>query len=456
MKLINHILRAIPVFVILVAIGSCEKDFYFEPPPPDTSTRTTTLEAVKVQLAPSTINSAYWKTADYLQVNSENLSTSQLYSDGLLNLTATYLGINSFNKGTDPGLRLKAAYDNDNLYVLAEWTDLRVDLSNSSWLWNGSPDTLKTDATPGWTSQRNCDKIAFAFEIANASSSAGTFSNVGCAASCHNNAGTLSMHPSNGQVDIWNWNLALSAPLGYAQDMIASSSGLSDDSGQKLYSRNVNGSTDRSGPAYEWDGSSQSVTLANGQSSILDPAFYLFNKTPFIGDPVRGDSIYHLTSPPGDCAGCHGQKGEGGINSAINQISQNKKSRATLISSMDGTSDMVAYWGPLNATDRDDILAYVRGLSGIPGYYLNTPDGSNADIQAMSNLTPIQIKNALLPVTNVHSIYQVLLIRKLNTNNADDKQFILSDSQTYNFGVALMDNDGKNHIGSKKEILTFK
>ncbi len=456
MRIINQIIKSIPIFGLIVVMVGCEKDFYYETPPPKTSKATTTLEASFTSTAPSTLNSSYWKSADYLIVNSIDLSTNQLYDDGLLNMTATYLGLNSFNKGTGPDLRIKAAYDNDNLYVLAEWTDLTVNLSNSSWLWNGPVDPLKSDLTGAWTSQRNCDRISFAFEIANASSSAGTFADVGCAASCHNPAGTPTMHPNSGQVDLWNWNVAVSAPLGYAQDMTANSAGLTDDSGQKMYSRNVNGSTSRSGPAFEWDGTSQNITLPNGQSSILDPAYYLLNKTAFIGDARRGDSIYHTPTPPGDCTNCHGPNGEGGINSAINQIAQNKKTRAALSASMDGNSDMIAYWAPLSASDKNDVLAYLRGMSGVPGYYLQTPDGSNADVAAISNLTPIQIKNAMLPATNIHTLYQVLLIRKLKTNNSDDTQFDLSSARSYPFGVALMDDDGSNHIGSKKEILTFK
>jgi len=126
------------------------------------------------------------------------------------------------------------------------------------------------------------------------------------------------------------------------------------------------------------------------------------------------------------------------------------------MSSMDNEADMSTYWGGLNSSERDDIVAYLRGLSGVPGYYLTTPDGSNADIQAISNVTAVNIKNAMLPATNVHTKYQVLLIRKLKTNNADDTQFDLSGGHTFKFGVALMDNDGKNHIGSTIETITFK
>lgn len=455
MRIANQIIRIAPVIGML-ALTACEKDYYYETPPPRTSKATSTLEARYSATPPSTIGSSFWKTADYLPVTVSNVSTNQLYGDGLLNLTGSYLGLSSFNAGTDPGLRLKAAYDNENIYILAEWTDLKLDLAKSSWLFNGPADPLKADSTGGWTGQRNSDHIAFAFEIENASSPAGTFSSVGCDASCHTAGGISQMHPDAGKVDLWNWSLALTAPLGYAADMIANSDSFSTDGGNKIYLRNVNGFTHRSGPAFEWDGSSQNVTLANGQSSIVDPAFYIVNKMPFAGDARRGDSIYHTVSAPGFCAPCHGERGEGGTNSAVNTLSLNKKSRSALMSSMDGIGDMFAYWAPLNPTDKEDVMAYMRGLAGVPGYYLQTPDGSNADIKAISNVTPIQIKDAMLPSTNTHSIYQVLFIRKLSTNNQDDASFEATAERTYTFGVALMDNDGKNHIGSKKETLTFK
>jgi hypothetical protein len=456
MKNIHPSIKISLAFLLVVIIVSCEKDYYLEPPRPATSEQTSTLEAAHVSIAPSTINSSYWKTADYLKINSANVSKNFLYGDGLLNMTGTYQGYSVFNNGGDPGLQLKAAYDHDNLYILAEWTDLDVDVSNSSWLYNGPVDARKPEASTGWTSQRNCDRIALAFEITNASGSSGTFSNVGCAASCHGTGINPYMHPDAGKVDIWNWSLAHSAPLGYAEDMVANGDSLSDDGGQKMQTRNSIGSTDRSGPAYEWDGTTQTITLPTGQSSILDPAFYLLNKTAFLGNASRGDSIFHSPIPPGDCESCHGDHGEGGSASVINTISQNKKSRTALMASMDGISDMVTYWGPLNSSDRDDIIAYLRGLSGIPGYYLTTPNGSNADIKAVSNVTPITIKNAMLPATNHHTKYQVLLIRKLKTNNADDAQFDLSVRNTFKFGIALMDNDGKNHIGSTVETITFK
>lgn len=434
-----------------MVIQSCEKDNYMVPPPAKVGKVTTTLEAQFVNTAPLTVLSPYWKTADYLKVNATDVSKNYLLGDGLLNMAGTFGGTAGW--GIEPSITLKAAYDATNLYILAEWMDNDVNLSEASWLWNGPGDPNKSDSTKMWTSQRNNDKIAFAFEIQPASGVAGNFATVGCAASCHVNGNNSTMQPDAGKVDIWNWSLARSAPLGYLRDMVADATTFGDDAGQVGSTRNNLGSTNRSGPAFEWDGTTQTVTLPGGQNAILDPGFYLMNKMPFAGDMVRGDSLYHA---PNSCAHCHGEFGEGAEAAFINGIALNKKSRASLMTSMDNNADMAPYWGILGAADRDNLVAFIRGLSGVPGYYLTTPTGSCADITSANNVTPIHVVNAMLPKNNIHTKYQVLIIRKLKTNNADDAQFDISVSKTYKFGVALMNNDSRNHIGSPIETLTFK
>ncbi len=462
MKWISRITALWVVAALVGLMTACEKEYLYEPPPPpppDVSEQTATLEAVLVTTPPDKVTSKYWKTADYLKVTAADVSKMHLYSDGFLNMTGTYGGLTDFNGGNDPGLTLKAAYDQNNLYILAEWTDSEVDASNGSWRFNGPTDPLKPDTTGGWTSQRNSDKLAFAFEVDAASSNLGTFTNVGCAASCHSVAGIPAMHPASGKVDLWNWSLATSNPMGYAHDEVANGISRSNDAGLPSATRNAAGPTARSGPAWEWDGvgglTCQVVILPLGGTSYLNAGFYLLNKMPFSGDIQAGNALFH-NDTIAECKNCHGQNGGGGSAAALTLISYNQKSRSELENAMNNEPDMIPYWGPLSSTQRNDIIAFLRGLSGVPGYFLNTPSGSCADITAASNVSPVDVKNALNPSTNQHTKYQVLLIRKLQTGNNDDIQFAPATQKTVTFGVALMDNDGINHIGSAKETLTFK
>lgn len=443
--------------LLLLFIGACEKDYSYTLPPkatPKTAQATSNLEAYFAATAPSTINAAYWKTANYLEVNAKDVSTHLSYGDGAMNLTKTFNGLTNFSKGGNPNLTLKAAYDADYLYILAEWYDSTVNPSQFSWLFNGNADPLKPgESTTGWTSQRNSDKMALAFEINSASSPNGTFANVGCQASCHGTGNTTSMTPSTGSVDIWNWSLATSSPLGYMHDMNATSTACTFDLGGSMATRNASGNTHRSGPAYEWDGTPQTLTLPSGTSTLLDPSFFLLNKTPMIGDANNGATLY-----ASNCESCHGYNGRGGEAQGVNSIGENKKSRSAYKDAMDNVSDMSGYWGVLNEQQKDDIVTFLRGLSGSPGYYLTAPatGTSAADITIVSNVTPIQISNALFNSTNKHQKYQVLIKRKLKTTHTDDVQFDLGTNKSYIFGIALMDEDGINHIGSAKETLIFK
>lgn len=438
--------------IYLIGIHSCTDD-YFVPiplPVPELPLETVNLEATFVSTPPTNVNSNYWREADYLKVTMTDLSTHKLYSeDGLLNMTGTYNGVESFNRGADPELILKAAYDDINLYMLIEWTDSYLNASRSSWLWNGKPDPLKNDSANGWTSQRNDDNLALAFEIEPTSGPSGIFSNVGCVATCHQ--GT--MKPETGNVDIWNWSLALSEPLGFAFDMHADQdSGLVFDQGQISFTRNtrINGKN-RSGPLYEWSGATQEFTNFSGTNVILDPAYYLLEKIPFTGNISNGEKLYFHEDK--GCYHCHGINGNGNgeidNGPAFTNLRMNRFSRENLINSASSASHTgQTYFNKLSPAEKEDIISRIRGFAGIPGFILKMPESADIDIVSGSN--------QLLARLNADSVrYKVLLTRKLNTEKENDVVFNVSVSSSYTFGIALMDNDGKNHIGSSYESLIF-
>lgn len=438
--------------IILLGIHSCTDDYFvpFPIPVPEVPLETVNLEATYVSSPPTSVNSIYWQEADYSKVVMTDLSTHNLYSeDGLLNVTGTYNGVESFNGGADPELILKAAYDDINLYMLIEWTDSYLDASRSSWLWNGKPDPLKPDSANGWTSQRNDDKLALAFEIEPTSGPSGIFSNVGCVATCHQ--GT--MKPETGNVDIWNWSLALSEPLGFAFDMHADQdSGLVFDEGQISFTRNITIAGDnRSGPVYEWSGATQEFTNLSGANVILDPAYYLVEKIPFTGNISYGEKLYFDENK--GCFHCHGEDGNGNGDidngPAFTNVRMNRFSRENLInlaSSPNHTGQ--TYFNKLSDSEQQDVIAKIRGFAGVPGFILNMPESANADLLSGSN-------QLLARLDSDNANYKVLLIRKLNTEKENDVVFDVSVSSSYTFGIALMDNDGKNHIGSSYESLIF-
>ena len=442
------------LFALLVLFSACKYDVIPIPPGPVVPKALDTLEAVYVSTPPTSLSSAYWASANYHPVTCSNLSTGNLYANGLLNMTGTFTGISEFNAGTEAGLTMKAAYDSVNLYILLEWNDKTLNIQNSSWYYNGPADPLKSDSTGGWTGQNNNDHVSLAFQIQSATGAGGTFNDVGCQASCH---GGSQMALTSGSMDIWNWSAALSEPMGYAGDMVLNSStGLTYDQGNPTFVRNNAGSTNRSGPAFSWNGVLQSIVKGNGKTATLDPAYFLVNKAPLTGNVVIGDSAYQNVTY--GCWQCHGPNGEGSGPTEvavpfINNTTVARKGWQSFVAFASNNTttqhDGAPYWAQMDSAQQIGVYTYIMGFIGVPGYYLQQPTGSNADIISTSSVNEVQVNSA------VNSTYKVLLIRKLNTGNTDDAVFSPTQNPVVPFGVALMDNDGINHVGSFKETLQF-
>ncbi|GHN00530.1 hypothetical protein WSM22_20190 [Cytophagales bacterium WSM2-2] len=390
-------------------------------PQPKVSRPTATLEASYTTTQPNSITSPYWKTADYLPIVAQNTVTGQVPADdGLFNVSGTFRGLLDFNNGKDPKITLKAAYDDNNLYVLISWKDTTFNASSANWIFNGPADPNKIGSTSGWTSQRSDDKLILSFDM------------------------------GSSKRDVWNWSLALSEPLGYAIDMIDNNGNLSTDAGNKTFVRNIAGANNRSGPQYQWDEVQQELTRAPGGLTILDPGYYLLTKKNFVGDPVAGNIVFQ-----NNCARCHGKNADGnGIDeqaAALNRPGfMNRYTRSAFVtfassSSHDGSTD----FSTLTSADIDNLLARLRGYSGIPGYYLQNPGGSNSDVHALSNVLLAKIDG------NNTKGYSLLLVRALTTGNPDDIIFNPSVGQ-YQFNLSASDNDDLNRIGEASNQLTFK
>lgn len=417
----------VPVLVLSLGLVLSNCTYYenetIKLPQPKVSKPTLTLEANYTTTNPNKVTSAYWKTADYLAIVPQNLIRGQVPSaDGLFNMSGTFNGLADFNQGKDPKITMKAAYDDNNIYLLVSWRDTTFNMSSANWVYNGATDPNKSGSVSGWTSQRSDDKMILSFDMGSA------------------------------KRDVWNWSLALSEPLGYATDMMDNSGVVTNDAGNKTFARNVAGSTNRSGPQYEWDGVQQELTRDPGGLTILDPGFYLLTKKNFIGNVVTGEVVFQ-----NNCAPCHGPKADGNgtdyqTGVALNTPGKmNRFTRSAFVSfaSNQDLHEGAAHFTPLTDTEIDNLFARLRAFSGVPGYYLQNPTGSNSDVRAVSNVQLAKIDG------NNSKGYTVLLIRSLNTSNADDITFNPSVGQ-YNFHISLSDNDELNRIGELNNQLTFK
>lgn len=410
---------------VLWLLTGCESEKKYPPAGylPNIPMATEKLEAQYFWVPQNKISSAYWSDASYVKVTLIDFETRNLYGDGYLNMTGTYSGKSSFNGGKDPQLTLKAGYDDEYLYILAEWKDTTANASFMSWLWDGPTDIRKDDTSTGWTSQRNHDNITLLFD----------------------------KESSSGK-DAWRWSLAYTAPFDLALNLDADENGVLADF-QKPYSRNAANESSRVGPNYEWNGERMEVTMPDGNIKLLDPAYYLIDGKvmEMPGNVAQGQQIFNSTA---DCSFCHGHNGDGesefGDGGRLNDVFTNRYTRDGLVnfigsSDHEGSGDQ--YWGKIknNLENVENLLTFMRAIAGTPGNILSKPESEN--ILALNNLQVGGIEKQ-------NSYYKVLFKRKLVTENSEDVSFF--PEKTYRLDVHLSDNDEINYIGASGIELIFK
>lgn len=417
------IVRLLFCLILFIQIG-CETDKRFPPKGyiPNNPVETDKLEAQYFWIPQNTLKSSYWKDASFVNLGIIDRSTGNLYDDGILNATGTFSGVSGFNDGNTPELKLKAGYDNEYLYLLIEWKDTTLNADYLNWFWNGPDDILKNDSTTGWTQQKNSDNISVLFR-----------------------------HEDN-SFDVWHWNLATTAPFNIAETYNVDDERLFSSA---LTTVNSENESPRTGPKYEWNGQRQEITLSDGTIQIADPARYLLEeyKQLFVGNVIAGQSVFNSRA---DCKFCHGPDGNGipdGYTNGgpLNLPFINRYSRdglAEYIGSSGHEGSGSQYWGRIknNQQDIDNLVAFMRSVSGIPGQILSMPD-MNTFVHATSNISIGRIDED-------NSMYKLLLRRKLFTENSSEIQF---DTQfSYSLSLQLSDNDEINYVGTKEIELVFK
>jgi mono/diheme cytochrome c family protein len=446
---------------------------------------------------PAGCDDPIWDEAEELSVNTNTVRSQALYGNGQLNMTGTFAGAADFNGGESANLRLTALYTTGSgqVFIRARWNDMIRNIDRRRALFNGPSDPQQPgESATGYTSQLNDDKIAFAFAIdPNTSGAFGTFNNVGCAAACHLAQGENEMTPDVGKIDLWHWKTQRSEPLGFVNDQFSvpiDEGGRQTDAGGPIEVRNLKESgNNRSGPKFIWDGTNQTIPAgAPRAGEVLDPAFTLLRvnaehlQDVSDRDANNGETIYTNSG----CAGCHGANGQGGVfpgAPALNTIEFGRMSDAdldTLIATSPPPHIAAAY-NALNDQQKKDLRLRVFDFWGTQGYFLQLPctpgdpgcssldvttigetldgsplDYSQAGIDSLTNITTPQgpDNNAALNKYKFQQDgYCLIIVRDLDTTHDDDVLF--EPGQSYPFGVALMDNDGINHIGNALLTLQF-
>jgi hypothetical protein len=412
------------VLLLLAAISACETEKRYPPKGylPVTPKATEKLEAAYFWAPQNKLSSPYWKNASYVEVSLSDISKLKLYTNGYLNMTGTFRGMSSFNRGKDPEVTLKAGYDNEYLYVLVEWKDTTTNASYMTRLWQGPSDANKEDSASGWTTQRNNDNVVLFFN-----------------------------HENSTIKDAWKWSLAYTAPFDIALSLQTDADGNLNET-RPLY-LNAADNNPRIGPKYEWNGIRQDVLMPDGSAKVLDPAYYLLdnNKMEYKGNISQGEVVFNTTA---DCKFCHGINGngesEGSDGGVLADVFTNKYSRQGLIDFINSSAHEGSggqYFGKIK-TDTvkiENLISFLRGIAGVPGNVLVKPE-STPEISAQTNIS-------VGGIDKKNSHYQVLFKRKLVTDNTGDIDFI--PGNIYTISIQLSDNDEINYVGVSGIELTF-
>lgn len=118
-----------------------------------------------------------------------------------------------FNQGCTQ-VKLKALYDEDNIYISAVWADPREDRQYTPWKkTEGGWKRMVTD--PMDESVYYEDKFSLVFPIEDD----GSFERFGCAEYCHLGGGNAyGYKASDIPVDVWHWKATRTAPVGQVDD----------------------------------------------------------------------------------------------------------------------------------------------------------------------------------------------------------------------------------------------
>jgi hypothetical protein len=383
------------VGILVIATYSCTNDDTVVDPPVDPGESATELLALKTT-NPPTIDGVIDSEWDNLQ----KLKTTTVVPDPGNDVFQGYVG-----KSND--ITVRALYDEDNIYILAEWKDTRKDFNRQTWYFDpGTQRWAQEDRVPLFDDDGNMtrqafyeDKLSFLFNVNN---SVANWNSSTCYASCHQGLseedGFARHYTQAGEtIDMWHWKSVRTGPNQQFDDQFQNDTQPngrhSDDKVSGGYTNNVQ-------------------TLAtNGTGTEVKVPLYL----------IPGKSYYYWIT-----------------------IDEINNSTAKLITGVD--DDGTLYFDNTsidpNVETKFQRDGSTSGEYGMPSIYTEVIKGSRGDITAMGLYTGsgwvLEIKRAL----------------KTGDTAAQDVDF--SSLQDQAFGLATFDNAGIAHAIKPGLILKFK
>ena len=141
-------------------------------------------------------------TAEYIEIALAIDGTALEVEEAWTNAAPLTMKIGEINEVT-----FKAAYDDNNVYILAQWKDESMDIGGKQW---------ETREATGWksgTSLPKQDMLSLGFMATKVTD----FEKTGCQVACHDNTYMATNTPGE-FIDVWTWMSAESGILGYANN----------------------------------------------------------------------------------------------------------------------------------------------------------------------------------------------------------------------------------------------
>jgi hypothetical protein len=178
------------------------------------------------------------------------------------------------------GAELKALYDDNNIYFLAQWEDGHNLMTGTAGPTESIDKNLWSHDGTSWSKSENEDRFAFMWD-------AGDTHGASCGNFFHSDK---SMATNDGNVDVWHWKAVRTNPLGLTDDKWWSTAGRGSDAKTvSAYNDNINTAGDGPTPTLDWQG----VSGATGFDVQLD------NNSDFSSPVINTSttaSIYTLSS----------------------------------------------------------------------------------------------------------------------------------------------------------------
>ncbi len=310
--------------------------------------------------------------------------------------------------GNTNRMTMRSLYDNENLYILAEWSDNSLSQNRETWYFDAAAKRWKQENRyPTFNANGQMTRPAFYEDklamLWNVNNSVAGWNNATCNISCHKDlsaAEGLARHYTNAaseRIDMWHWKSIREGVWGIVddqyQDNTTPNGRKSDPKISGSYSDNV-----------------QELTITGSTDKVKVPKYFIPGKT----------NYYWITKDEID------------------------NGAAKLITGVDADGVLVYEGGSLDPGADVDFMrdGVTTGSKCIPSIYTEKVTGNRGDITGKFTYTG--------------SGWVMEIQRKLKTEDVDNVDVDFSSLADQYFGIGIFDNSAIAHAIKMNLVLKFE